>query len=76
MAKIYRVIRIKLNQVVAENVDMITDLPTKRSRGVVGRGRGGTASPHFSDRGDVSPLPLFWTEIRAKVSPLLQLVTY
>ena len=76
MAKIYRVIRIKLNHLVAENVGMITDLPTKRSRGVVARGRGGQRPPHFSDRGDVSPLPLFWTEIRAKVSPLLQLVTY
>ena len=32
-------------------------------RGVVGRGRGGWR------------LPLFWTEIRAKVSSLLQLVT-
>ena len=28
-------------------------------------------------QGDASPTPpLFWTEIRAKVSPLLQLVTY
>ena len=48
------------------------------TRDVVGRGRRGTASPHFFDRGDASPTPpsLFWTEIRAKVSPLLQLVTY
>ena len=38
----------------------------ERTRGLVGRGRGG-ASP--------TP-PLFWTEIRPKVSPLLQLVTY
>jgi len=30
MAKIYRVIQIKLNQLVWENVHMITDLPTKR----------------------------------------------
>jgi len=30
MAKIYRVIQIKLNQLVKENVHMITDLPTKR----------------------------------------------
>jgi len=31
----------------------------------------------FFDRGTRPPLPpLFWTEIRAKVSPLLQLVTY
>jgi len=44
---------------------------------VVGRGRGGTASPTFFYRGDASPTPpLFWTEIRAKVSLLLQLVTY
>jgi len=46
-------------------------------RGVVGRRRGGTASPTFLTGGTRSPLPpLFWTEIRAKVSPLLQLVTY
>jgi len=48
-----------------------------RNRGVVGRWRGGTASPTFFDREDASPLPhFFWTEIRAEVSPLLQLVTY
>jgi len=47
------------------------------ARGVVGRGRGRTASPHFLTGGTRPPLPpLFWTEIRAKVSPLLQLVTY
>ena len=47
------------------------------SRGVVGPGRGGMASPTFFDRGTRPPLPpLFWTEIRAKVSLLLQLVTY
>jgi len=35
------------------------------------------ASPHFFQQGGASPTPpLFWTEIRAKVSPLLQLVTY
>jgi len=38
---------------------------------------GVVASPHFFDRRDSSPTPpLFWTEICAKVSPLLQLVTY
>ena len=30
MAKIYRVVYIKLSQLVQENVHMITDLPTKR----------------------------------------------
>jgi len=30
MAKICRAIQIKLNQLVQENVHMITDLPTKR----------------------------------------------
>ena len=30
MAKIYRVIQIELNQLVSENVHMITDLPAKR----------------------------------------------
>jgi len=48
------------------------------SQGCSGAGtRGGTASPTFFDRGDASPLPAtFWSEIRAKVSRLLQLVTY
>ena len=46
------------------------------TRGVVARGRG-AASSIFFDRGDASPTPpLFWTETRAQVSPLLQLVTY
>jgi len=31
MAKIYRVIRVKPNQLVKENVHTITDLPTKRA---------------------------------------------
>ena len=30
MAKVYRIIQINLNQLVYENVHMITDLPTKR----------------------------------------------
>jgi len=30
MGNIYRVIQIKLNQLVQENVSMITELPTKR----------------------------------------------
>jgi len=30
MAKIYRVIQIKLNQLVSDKVHMVTDLPTKR----------------------------------------------
>jgi len=39
--------------------------------------RGDNVPPTFFDRGNGSPTPpLFWTEIRAKVSPLLQLVTY
>ena len=46
-------------------------------RGVVRRGRGGRRPPLFFDRGTRPPLsPLLWTEIRAKVSPLLQLATY
>ena len=45
-------------------------------RGVVGRGRGGWRPPLLTG-GRVPHSPsLFWTEIRAKVSPLLQLVTY
>ena len=48
------------------------------ARGEVGRRRGGgRRPPTFFDRGDASPTPpTFWTEIRAKVSPVLQLVTY
>jgi len=43
-----------------------------QSRGVVGRGMASLFST-----GDTSPTPpTFWTEIRAKCSPLLQLVTY
>jgi len=39
--------------------------------------RGGTASPtFFRQEGRVPHSPTFWIEIRAKVSPLLQLVTY
>jgi len=49
-------------------------LSALRVRGVVGRGDG---APHFFRQGDASPTPpVFWTEIPAKVSPLLQLVTY
>jgi len=41
----------------------------------VGRGRGGRRPPTFFDRGTrPPPPPLFWIKIRAKVSPLLQLV--
>jgi len=37
----------------------------------------GQRHPHFSTGGTRPPLlPLFWTEIGAKVSSLLQLVTY
>ena len=42
-----------------------------------GAGTRGAASPHFFDRGNASSTPpLFWTKIRAKGSPLLQLVSY
>jgi len=45
--------------------------------GVVGGDAGVQRTPTFFDRGDASSTPpLFWTEIRAKVSPPLQLVTY
>jgi len=45
--------------------------------GVVGGNAGGDGVPHFFSTGGRPPLsPLFWTEIRAKVSPLLQLVSY
>jgi len=46
------------------------------AHGCSGAGTRGRRPPLF-DRGDASPtLPLFRTEIRAKVSSLLQLVTY
>ena len=45
------------------------------SRSVVGRGRGGRRPLLFSTEGRVPHSPTFWTEIRANVSPLLQLVT-
>jgi len=39
--------------------------------------RGGRRPPTFFDRGNASSTPpLFWTKIRAKGSPLLQLVSY
>ena len=50
----------------------------ERKQGYSGAGtRGDDVPPLFRQAGRVphSP-PLFWTEIRAKVSPLLQLVTY
>jgi len=41
------------------------------------QGCSGAASPHFFQQGGRVPTPpLFWTEIRAKVSPLFQLATY
>jgi len=59
------------------NTDLFCRRKSDDNRGVVGRGRGGTAFPHFfSTGGRVPHFPHFWTEIRAKVSPLLQLVTY
>ena len=46
------------------------------TRGVVGRDAA-DGVPHFFRQGDASPTsPTFVTEIRGKVSPLLQLVTY
>jgi len=47
-------------------------------QGCSGAGTRGDGVPTFSTGGTRPqlPPPLFWTEIRAKVSPLLQLVTY
>ena len=54
-----------------------TRLQRRRRRRPAYQGCSGAASPIFFRQGDASPTPpLFWTEIRAKVSPLLQLVTY
>jgi len=50
-----------------------------KSQGCSGAGMRGAdgVPPLFLSGGRVPhPSPLFWTEIRAKVSPLLQLVTY
>ena len=65
-------------------VDAVSETGARRAalshrgcQGCSGAGTRGTASPTFSTGGTRTPLsPLFWTEIRAKVSPLLQLVTY
>jgi len=47
------------------------------SQGCSGAGTRGDGVPPLFRQGDASPTPpTFWTEIRAKVSPLLQLVTY
>ena len=47
------------------------DSPSQR------QGCSGAGTRHFFSTGNASPTrPLFWTEIRAKVSPLLRLVTY
>jgi len=51
----------------------MTDISGSSSRPGVKWG-GGTAPPHFFRQG--GRVPIYWTEIRAKVSPLLQLVTY
>jgi len=49
----------------------------RRKQGCSGAGTRGDGVPHFfRQRARVLLPPLFWTEIRAKVSPLLQLVTY
>jgi len=53
----------------------VTDRRT--DQGFSGAGtRGGGVPELFSTGGRVPHSPTFWTEIRPKVSPLLQLVTY
>jgi len=41
-------------------------------RGVVGRGRGGTAFPHFFDRGDASSTFLYWNSSTVATGYLLK----
>jgi len=49
----------------------------EEEQGCSGAWDAGRRRPHtFFDEGGVPHSPTFWTEIRAKVSPLLQLVTY
>jgi len=54
------------------------DAGVDKIQGCSGGGDAEGGVPTFFDRGDASPAtpPLFGTEFRAKVSPLLQLVTY
>jgi len=56
----------------------IQAMHVRAHQGCSGAGTRGTASPRFfRQAGRVPNSPsLFWTEIRAKGSPLLQLVTY
>jgi len=71
---------INLSRVTSNDSRLLCPRPMgyQPAMGVVGRGRWGTGRPpNFFDRGDASLTPpLLWTEIRAKVSPLLQRVTY
>ena len=52
------------------------DQNMNRKMSQAGVGVVGDGVPHFFRRGRPPLSPLFWTEIRAKVSPLLQLVSY
>ena len=59
-----------------KNIDPTESNPWVNRTHGPGAGTRGTAFPAFFDRGDASPTPTFCTEIRAKVSPLLQLNGY
>jgi len=59
-----------------KNIDSTESNPWDNRTHGPGAGTRGTASPTFFDRGYASPTPTFCTEIRAKVSPLLQLNGY
>ena len=53
------------------------DKTTIKEQGCSGARTRGDGVPHFfRQEGRVPHSPTFWIEIRAKVSPLLQLVTY
>jgi len=58
-----------IRSTVSIELRLVTDRQTQMDtgRGVMGQGRQGGRVPHS---------PTFWIEIRAKVSPSLQLVTY
>jgi len=70
MAKIYRVIRVKPNQLVKENVHTITDLPTKRTYLSAITATNVSRSFYLQDGGK-NQLALIWNKITSLSSYVL-----